>query len=328
MKKKIADILFDTTKGKIKLNHKASIFFFCLLLSTFFWFLSMLSKSYTTVLTVPLQYNGVADNFIITEAPSKQIEIEVFGSGFDLLGEQLSLNQSKVEIDLNLARKMNEGSYGLVAEKLRTNVLKSLDKDLNLRRILTDSITFRTQKKISKELTVVPILDISYGSGFNQRGEIKVEPEKIVVSGPEEALEKLELVKTRVIKLSAVSDTVSKKVELDKTEFGEGISFSHSKVNFTIPVEKYTEKQILLPLSVATKVNDIELKMYPNEVRVFLLVPLSKYEMVNQDLLSARVNFDTESIYMKKLKVALSGVPEYAKLLRIEPEKVEFIVKK
>ena len=288
----------------------------------------MLSKSYTTVLTVPLEYNGVAENFIITEAPSKQIEIEVFGSGFELLGEQLSLNQSKIEVDLTLARKMNKGSYGLVAEKLRSNILKSLDKDLNLRRILTDSITFRTQKKISKELTVVPILDISYGSGYNQRGEIEVEPDKIVVSGPEEVLEKLELVKTKVIKLSAVSDTVSKEIELDKSGFGDRISFSHSKVNLTIPAEKYTEKQMVLPLSVLTKVSDIELRMYPNEINVVLLVPLSRYEMVNQDLLSARVNFDSESIYLKKLKVELSGVPGYAKLLRIEPEKVEFIVKK
>lgn len=280
------------------------------------------------MLMVPLQYDAIAENFILTEAPRKQIEIEVFGSGYELLGEQLSLDKSRIKVDLNLARKVNHESYGFAAEKLRNEVLANLDKDLNLRRILTDSIRFRTQKKISKEIKVVPRLEIDYNSAYHLRGEVKVEPQKVLISGPEKVVQSMELIQTKLIKLSDVSDTITKEVELDVSEVGEGVIISQQMVDLLVPVEKFTEKQLILPLRVEKLVKDVNLRTYPDEIKVVLIVPLSKYEIVNSDLLSAKVEFNEESIYKKKLKVKLSGLPDYAKLLRIEPEKVEFIVKK
>lgn len=325
---RLKDIFFDAKKGKIKLSERASIFFFCLLLSTFFWFLSILSKSYTTTLTIPLEYEAVAENFILTEEPRSYIKIEVFGSGFELLGEQVSLNRSEVQVDLNVAQRINKDRYGIATTKLRDAILVSLDKDLNLRKILTDSITFKTQKKVRKKVPIVTIEEIKYAVGYNLREGIKLNPDSVEVSGPEESISKVEFVNTEEIQLNNVSDSVQLKVMLKTPDVGEHTRLSIKEVEAIIPVEKYTEKQLHLPLTVLTKRKGVKVKTYPNEVKAILIVPLSKYEAIDADMLSARVTFDKESSNRRKLKVELSALPAYARLLRLEPESVEFIIKK
>ena len=106
MKNKIKNLIFDSNKGKIKLNERASIFFFCLVLATCFWFLSSLSKSYTTKLTIPIEYISVNKNFILLEKPLESIEIQVSGSGFELLGEQMSLNRNALQVNLETAKTL------------------------------------------------------------------------------------------------------------------------------------------------------------------------------------------------------------------------------
>jgi len=328
VKNRIKDIFFDSNKGKIKLSQRASIFFFCLLLSTFFWFLSALSKNYNTTLTIPLQYDEVAEDFLLTDTPNEHIKIEVSGSGFELLGEQVSLNHSKVKVDLNQARRVNKTSYAIVGVKLRDAILEALDKDLNLTKILTDSIKFKTQRKISKKVNIVPVTKIDYAAGYNLRGGIELKPDSVLISGPQESVEKVKFVNTKEIQLNNISDSVQINIELDKNSIEESISLALQDVEATIPIEKYTEKQLTVPLKVLMKVEGVQLRTYPNEVKVILIVPLSKYEVLNAEMLSASVTFDHEMAHRKKLKVELSGMPDYGRLLRIEPESVEFIVKK
>ena len=325
---KIKKLFFDSKKGKIDLDKRVTIFFFCLLLSASFWFLAALSKSYTTNLSVPLKYVKMSDDFLLTEEPPKQIEIKVSGNGFELLGEQMSLDRSAVEVNLNFARPLRNGLYAFSSSRLESNVIDALDKDLNLLQILTDSIIFKTQEKVSLNLPVRPNLKLSYKTGYNIRGKAIISSETVKVSGPKDLIDSLTYIETKEIKYSEIADSVSYTVGFNTDDLNENLTVEPSQVDVLIPVEKFTEKVFKLAIIAENKINNASIRTFPNEVKAVFLVPLSQYEGFNENLLSAKVIYSIENQEVKKLEVSLKGIPTFAKLLRLEPSKVEFIVKK
>ena len=325
MKNKIKNLLFDSKKGKVKLNEKASIFFFCLALATFFWFLSSLSKSYTTDLSIPLKYVSYNKEFIITEAPPENIIVTVFGSGFDLLGEQVSLNRNVIKIDLSKAIPLGKNRYGIATQKLTNDILSSLDKDLKFERITTDSIIFFTDKRVSKRLRVVPKMNLTYESSYNLNGEVSIEPSIITVSGPKSEIDTLNFLTTELISEDDLEDSLVITQNLKELKLYKNLTFDPEEIKITIPVEKFTEKIFELEIEVNSKKTDII--TFPNKVKVVFLVPLNTYELLQSSDLKAEVNFNSKTANLRKLPIELKGIPSFAKLLRIEPKKVEFIIK-
>ena len=99
-------------------------------------------------------------------------------------------------------------------------------------------------------------------------------------------------------------------------------------VDILIPVEKYTEKEISLDINVNAS-SHLMLRVFPAKVNVKVLVPMSLYENLDETLLMASVKYvESRDKGAEKLQVNLKGIPKYAKLIRIEPERVEYIIRK
>ncbi len=319
-------LLLESDQGKIKLNQKASIFLFCFFLSTFFWFLSVLSKSYTTNFKFYIEYKGYSSDFILLEEPPEFIEGEVYGSGYELLGEQLSLSRSKIEVNLAQARSTTtHGRYYINTNKLRDQLREKLDRDIQLNAILKDSLIFKTEERIERDVEVLPQLRLEFEPGFAMRGAVTVRPNKIKVSGPRSVIDTLIKLRTETYETVNISDSLSIDLDIELPDV-RGIQVSKESVQILIPVEKHTEKQLVLPLKVRSASN-ISVKTFPEKVNAVLLVPLSKYENLNAELLKAEVSYK-KGMNTDKLKVELIGVPDFAKLLRIEPDRVEYIIRK
>ena len=325
---KIKNLFFDSKKGKIILDKRVTIFFFCLLLSASFWFLAALSKNYTTNLNVPLKYVKMSDDFLLTEEPPKKIEIKVSGNGFELLGEQMSLDRSAVEVNLNYARPLKNGLYAFSSKRLEANVIDALDKDLNLEQIITDSIIFKTQEKVSLNLPVHPDLKLTYKTGFNIRGQAIISPKMVKVSGPRNIVDSLTFIKTNELNYTELTDSISYTVGFNTDELDENLTVEPPQVKVFIPVEKFTEKVFNLEVETDNTISGTIIRTFPNEVKAVFLVPLSQYESFNEGLILAKVSYNADSKELKKLEVKIEGTPTFAKLLRLEPDKVEFIIKK
>ncbi|MCB0803306.1 MAG: YbbR-like domain-containing protein [Bacteroidetes bacterium] len=322
-------LFLESKEGKIKLNQKAIIFFFCLLLSTFFWFLSSLSKNYTTDLSFPVKYTGYSENFILIEAPSSTITGRVFGSGYELLGEQFSLNRSSIEIDLNSARPgKSRNTYYIETKRQRDKLIEKLDKDIQLQFLRPDTLYFKTQARTSKIVHVIPKLNYEFEAGFQLRGDLIVNPKKIKVSGPKSYIDTLKQVYTEIKHVKDLKDSTQVNLKLIKDQTINGLQFEKEQVDILIPVEKYTEKEISLDINVNAS-SHLMLRVFPAKVNVKVLVPMSLYENLDETLLMASVKYvESRDKGAEKLQVNLKGIPKYAKLIRIEPERVEYIIRK
>ena len=260
------------------------------------------------------------------DAPTKSIDVKVSGNGFELLGEQVSLNRKAVEVNLEKARQINQQLYGFATKSVREDILNSLDKDLNFEQIITDSIFFKTQMRLKKKLSITPKLDLSYKTSFNLLGKVIVKPAIVTALGPKDQLDSLIDVETDLITRENISDSIVIQYDLNKEKKYENIKFEPSTVEIIVPVDKFTEKVFELGLEVRTKLKGVQVRTFPNKVRAAFLVPLSNYEQFTKGELSAKVELEEEG--SEKLKVEVEGIPSYAKLLRVEPNRVEFIIKK
>lgn len=330
MIKSFKRFFLESKEGKVKLSQKATIFSFCLMLSVFFWFLSSLSKNYTTDLSFPIEYVGYSNDFILVEEPPLAVEGQVFGSGYELIGEQFSLNKKALEIDLKSARPTKQkNTYYIEIKRLREDIDDRLDQDIQLQYLKPDSIYFKTQRRISKKVAVITRLEVDLESGYQLRGEVTVNPKMVKVSGPKSFIDTLQVLYTEEFETSELDDSSKIELKIVVPENINGLQLEEEIVSASIPVEKFTEKEIELDLEIETSSSKTDLKTFPSKVTVKVLVPISLYENLDNSLVQAKVYYKTSRDKgANKLPVRIEGLPKYAKLIRVEPDRVEFILRK
>lgn len=326
MKEKIIRLIFKEEEGKFGLNEKAIIFLFCLLLSTFFWLLASLSKTYTTSLTVQIECNSIDPNWIIKENAVNQLNVRVTGTGFSLIGEQLSLNQNVIKVDFDSPTDQNPNRFVLKANELKQDIADILDGQLRIDQLSPEILYFNAQKLSKKSLKVSTHINLDFKEGYQLRGDIVLNPPTIKVTGPQDELDKLSSINSKKIQWADLEDTVTGTIELNLDDLSPNIKVPIKNVEVLIPVEKFTEKRVKLKLNVAS--NEYDLLTFPDEVEVRVLVPLSKYESLVASSLNAAVDLSGIQNKEKKLEVVLKNKPDYIKLIRIDPAKVEYIIMK
>jgi len=327
VKEEFKEFYNSLKEGRLRFSQKAYIFLFCILLSTFFWFLSSLSKSYTTQLEIPVKYVSFDEKFVLDQEPPKALTIKVKSNGFELLGEQMTLRKEALQIDLSQARQKRKNHFFLLTNQFRPQIRELLDPDIELLTIQPDSIQLNTQKRIAKKIAVKLQSNYSIKSGYALRGEPILKPESILVSGPADYLATFNEVKTIEVNEKNISDSLHLRVALQGEDGVKGLQYEQSEVELIIPIEKFTEKSLRLPIQIDSTTLSANLITFPNEVEAIVLVPLSKYKQLDANMIQAKVIYNQESKKNKKLDVQLENVPNYAKLVRISPERVEYIIK-
>lgn len=327
MFKKFRSFFLEENQGRVKLSQRAVVFFFCIVISSSFWLLSALSEEYNSRLNIPLQYTEIAGSFVLTEDPPSELMVEVRGTGFELLGEQWSLDNNPLQLNLNRAKSSSRlNTYYIPTSDLRTKVIRTLDANLNLRYISPDTLYFKTEIRHRKRVPVLGDIQISFENGYNMRSDYSFSPDSVWVSGPITFIDTIKAVVTEKLQLQNQRDSLQQKIALKN--FGiDGVSIEPKAVDLLVPVEKFTEKELSIRIDVKNKYDNRIIKTFPNEIEVTFLVPLSKYEYLDTSVVNARVYFTEADLDKKKLKVELEGTPPYAKLMRQASSNVEFIIK-
>jgi len=329
VKNRINRLVLKVSNGKIRFSEKAYIFLLCLLLSTFFWFLSSLSDIYTTTLSVKLKYNSLDESFILTEEPPKQLSFKARSSGFELLGEQLSLNRNEVEVNLQDAKSEKNNRFFILTSVVKPSIREELDADIELLDLESDTLWLSTEERLKKKVKVIPQVDLSFKAAYKLRSKIELNPKTVEVLGPKSFIDSLLEIKTALYKAKNIDDSIKVKLKLIAPANVNGFRIEPEEVEILIPVEKYTEKQLTVPVKVNNEMSqNLIIRTFPDEVELTFLVPISKFNSLSASRLDAVVDYNKESSKSQKLKISLQNLPDYAVLRKIEPERVEYIIRK
>jgi hypothetical protein len=98
-------------------------------------------------------------------------------------------------------------------------------------------------------------------------------------------------------------------------------------VKVIVPVDEFTEKVFEMPIEILNSPGR-EVKIIPEKATITLLTALSNYSKIERDSLSVSVNLDK---WMKnkysQLPIEIRKFPAFCKLVKTDPQTVDFLVK-
>jgi hypothetical protein len=320
-----------TNSRKIALNKKLLIFFFFLLLSVIFWFITALSKNYNASISYPVRYIKLPEDKVLVSNPPDKLILSVNAQGYTLLRYKLTSKILPIIFDVNsfrLNRIPGKDSLNvyILTSLARNRIARQLSSDIELLEIAPDTLIFSFAEVIHKKLPVVPRYEIIFDKQFMQVGPVELSQDSVLASGPENILDTLQVAFTRKKVFRNANKTLEDNfnlLEIDK------IAFSKEEIKVRIPVEKFTEASLNVPVRVINLPDNLVMKLFPPEIQVTCRVGLSDYEVTASRYFLAVVDFkEIDASPGGKLPVHLLEVPAYVQSVSFHPADVEYIIEK
>lgn len=297
-------------------------FLLFLVLSSGFWFLNALDKVRETEITIPIRFDGLAQNIAITNLPENTIVIKVKDQGVNLFS--YSRHQlSEIVFDVNRTF-YEKGVIRISADQIRGKLSRYLLPSTTLIEIKPDSLVLNYEKLSVATLPIELISDIKLKQQYLLSEKIHLSPEKITVFGPKRILDKLKSVKTEKILLEDVDDTTFLEAKLKPIE---SVRFASTETKVSIFVEMFTEKKMQLPVLIVNQPNNQVIRTFPAFVNVTFNVGLSHFNSIKLDEISIELDYN-EIIKNGEAKqlLKINNKAPYISNIRIFPEEVEYLI--
>jgi len=284
-----------------------------------------LGKDYTAIVSYPVKYiNPPANQFLADKTPVK-LDLTISGQGFTLLRFKL-LSFSHIVLDVAEITKnqvSNSGTYTVLSKNLITEISKQLSDEVKISEVNPEILDIILDSLITKTVPVELDLNVEFVPQFNLKNPISTNPAKVEITGPTIVLEKISAVKTKVNIINKLETSVQQEIELIHPE---KTTISPEKVTLSIDVEKYTEKELKIPVEIINKPDKVRMKIFPSEVKVLFTVGLSRFENIKSSDFGASVEYNSIVKDVNNLNITLYKKPEFIQGVRFYPEKVEFLI--
>ncbi len=309
---------------------KILVFSFCLLISLSFWMLIRFSKDFQSTVLCPVSFVNLPADKVLMNNADTTFFITIKSQGFNLLYYQLFKKKRRLKIDvslLSLSTSQNGTISKLATSQLTKLISKQFDFNYEIVSVFPDTFVLRWKKAFLKKVPVKLNLTINYTKQYQLYDSIRIEPRTISVSGTKSDLEQIEYFSTGKLVLNDVSSSQNLVVDIVKPSGFSKIKLSAPKIKLSIPVEKFTETEIEVPVAILDNADMNNIKLFPEKVKITYQVALKDFKKVNHEMFVAVANINktgTNEDY--NAKVDLIKFPSFVKISKIYPEKIEYIV--
>ena len=310
---------------KIRNDKRIVVYLVCVLIATALWFLNALSKDYSTTISYPVKYvNPPSRQFLANQPPSK-LDLKVDAHGFTLLRHKLSLSFSPIVLNLGtITRDLTplNGTYQVHTSDLLRRIRSQVSNEITIVEIQPEYIPIVLDSLKTKTVPVKANLNLEFRPQYNLQKPVQLNPRQVKITGPSAIIDTIQSLPLERLSLKELDQNMATNVKLI---FPEKTEVNPEKVLVTIEVEKYTEKEIKIPIRVKNKPDGVNVKLFPSEVKVTCLVGLSEFENVTANDFSAVVDYKNVSNGTKTLALKIEQKSSFIQVVRFSPESVEYL---
>lgn len=303
-----------------KSNVKSFLFF--LGFSSVIWLLVQFSRTYNEVLTVPVSFENYPKDKLI-EKEGDNLDIRVEQNGFQIAWFKLFRPQVSIDIE-DLPQDSTYFVYKIKDHQAELN--RKFPMDINKVDFLNTEIRIPFQFKKEKKLPIVSNVKIQYAPGYSSEETLEFDPDSVMVSGKEKVIDTLTKVYTKKLTLKNVKKTLEGEVELD--DFDTAITLYEEKVAYNLPVEKFTERQLTIPLTVINVPPGEVVNLYPPSVDVRFKVSLERFKQIQSIDFQLVVDYNDISEDNSFVIPKITKSPRIIKGIDISPRKVQYVIRK
>ena len=304
-------------------RRRVSAFFTCLVLAIVAWMFTVLSNPYKYTVKAVLNFKNAPQRRAFHSLQPDTINVIINGSGWEMLFSKMSIENKSITVDL---RTLENKNYVVLSDQLDAiNNRKEVSHQIT--GFSPDSLYFDFSNRKEKKVPVHLMALIKYQHQFSQSGNITIKPSYVIVNGPGDVINKITEWKTDTLRLDSVGETVNTFLNLQPVKEGN-LSVYPKSVQVTIPVDEFTEKNLEIPVKLINKGND-NVKVFPQKVKVTFTTSLKRYAETDEDFFEATADLNLWRKHAYKvLPVVLSRIPQYCKIVKIDPADIDFIIKK
>ena len=305
-------------------RRRISVFLTCLVLAVCAWLVVAFSSTYSYTAKKVIRYKNVPLKRSFHSLQSDTIEAVVKGTGWQMLFARVNEKSSPITVDL---QSLEEHPYVTLSSQLQS-INAEIPRDNPIIAFNPDTLYFDFSNRSIRRIPVKLLSSINYQKQFSQSDNVIIQPSYVTVSGPSGEIDAMTAWPTDSLKATDVNETISVGVNVKAPAQGN-ITVYPKMLQVTVPVNEFTEKTIKIPVKIINNANYYNIKLVPQRVEVTFTTSLDRYAEIDPDLFEAQVDLD----YWKKygystLPVKIIRVPDFCKIVRIEPRNIDFIVKK
>ena len=304
-------------------KRKLQIFLVFLLCSFLIWLISKLSENYTERTSYELVFVGVPDSLLLTNASKNNISARIQTSGFQMLSSGFKRNQ--INIDVSQARTRGNRYYISPDVYLR-QMEQQLSGAVTLQEVDSDTLFLEMFALMARKVPVRADVKITLAQNYMMRGTLQVEPDSIIIRGPENEVVKIEQVSTEVVEMLDLEADFSREVALIAPEMGTAISMEADKVMIQGEVFRFSEKLLEIPVQVLNLPENTAIKIFPNTISVLCRAELEQLKTLEPSQFVLEVDFNNVKEGVKYLPVVLSQKPEAVQSVQVMVEEVEYLL--
>lgn len=305
-------------------RRRLSLFFICLTLAVGAWLFFALSNKYNYQARTVVRYVNFPQNKAFHPLQSDTVKLQIEGTGWQLLFSRLRISPESIDIDL---RELNKQTFINLSDQLGY-INRQFSSTQKIVYVQPDTLYFDFSSRVVKRVPITLLHNIRFQKQYGISDSIQINPAYVTVTGPVEDLASIKTWQTDTLDLRNISGDISQKVAMSRP-LKANINIYPSLAEIKIPVDEFTEKTVEVPVKILNNHNYNDIKLLPDKVNITFMVSLRDYALIDRDFFEVTVDFDQWSKQSyKQLPVKLDRFPGFCRLVRIEPQNVDFIIQR
>ena len=305
-------------------RRKLSIFAKCVIFSFLAWALFAVSNDYVYTVKAGMQYVNAPDNRAFHPLQSDTVSIQLEANGWQLLFSTLQSTTQSIQVDLSGLQRRN---WVVFANQLGF-INRQFPSNKRVIAVTPDTLYFDFSKQTERKVPVTALHNLQFRKQYDIIDELRISPEYVTITGPLEDVVQIEQWDTDTIRASNVNGSIHTVVQLKQNQRAN-INVYPTSVEVDIPVGEVTEKILEVPLKVENAKQFSSVKLLPGKVQLTVMVSLRDFMKVTSSSFEAVVNMDDwVADGVNNLPVIITQIPDFCKLVKIEPQNVDFFIRK
>jgi YbbR domain-containing protein len=297
------------------------------------WMMIRLSREYTEVVRYSVTYKGLQSDKIIMPASDTVFFVTLQSTGYNILLRKIKQVKHHLEIDLSQYSPKLQGNnfeINIDMDGFREKLTPDFKQKDKMVAFMPQNLNIRLDKAFIKKVPIVLDADISYEKQYGLYHKVLFTPDSVLVTGNQDLLKAITSVRTEKRTFNNLSSNTSVSLKLINNNNPLNLRYSVDYVKVFIPVVQYAEDFVEVPVLTDSVGWDEHITTNPAKVKVYYTVCIPDIKNVATD--SFRVSVKIPATYTPSAtnisKVTIKHSPAWVKILRIEPENVEYTIKK
>lgn len=307
---------------------KLSVFLICAAISFFMWGLIKLSRVYEAPIKYNINYTNIPSNKILVHLKDTTITLFVKARGLELYSKMFNPEKNWISMDLSgikLLQKGNSFTAYLRTGKILKEIASQLPQDYNLIGVEPDTLHLMFEQEHKRKVPIEADLSLSFIPQYQLYDSVKLSHDSVTIAGIKSVIDTIYKVKTEHKSIRNLKNSRLIALKLIKPKTIPMVTLSTDSITVEISVERFTEAEIEVPI-VSGDSNDRPYRTFPDKIILTCKVAMREYERLDPSLFSVAIDYNEASLSGNNLaKVIVVSQPSFAKVIRIEPERVEFL---